>query len=258
MMLDEIAAEIRDAGHPIAMIAGSGVSYSAGIPTGQEVLREIARMRGESADPDPVAWYLRSLGAFPNYFGMVGDENDALPGEIFASGRAPTPAHRAIARLAAAGVVGPILTPNLDRLLEQALTDASVAFDVAFDLDGLARMTFERVAVCKLHGDYQDIRVRHTALGEHIYHGAIDRLLDSVFTGFDLLVCGWSASWDVPLCRALCRASGRRTWWLHRGPLSEAAQEVFAIRHPRAVQVSSSDEGMTRLSRLLLDTDRCA
>ncbi|MCC5580329.1 SIR2 family protein [Microtetraspora sp. AC03309] len=256
-MIEEIAAGIRAAARPIAVLAGSGVSQSAGVPTGQDLLRGLARRRGEDAGPDPVTWYLGALETFPDYFGMVGDGTDALPDPIF-DRPSTTPAHRAIGRMAAAGFVGPILTTNLDRLLERALREAGVPFDIAYDLDALARIGLDGVVLLKLHGDYRDIGIRHTARAAHSYHGVIDDLLDRVFAGFDLLVCGWSASWDVPLRRALRRAERERIWWLQCGPPSEAAQRIFAVRRPTVAAVEGSDEGLTELSALLLGTDRDA
>jgi hypothetical protein len=251
--LAEIAARILAARKPIAMIAGAGTSHSAGVPTGGDVLREIARRRGEDAGDDPVAWYQQSVGIFPDYFGMVGDGTDILPDAVF-DRRTPTPAHRSIARLAAAGVLGPILTPNLDRLLDQALHEAGITAEPAYTLDALAEVSLDGVVLLKLHGDFRDIGIRHTALGEHIYHGVIDDLLDRVFAGFDLLVAGWSASWDVPLTRALCRAGRGRIWWLQCGPPSAVARQIFAARRPVIAPVAGSDEGLSELTALLLDT----
>jgi hypothetical protein len=247
--LARIAEEIRAAPKPIAMIAGSGTSQSAGVPTGGDMLRELAGRNNEDAGDDPVEWYLASARRFPDYFGMVGDGTDRLPDAVFA-GRTPTPAHRCIAGLAAEGVLGPILTPNLDPLLDQALEGLNP--QIAYSLDGLRHIDLDRPALLKLHGDYRDIGIRHTALGEHVYHGIIDDLLDRIFARFDLLVAGWSASWDVPLTRALCRAKTGRTWWLQCGPPSEAARRIFAARAPVIAPVEGSDEGLTELSSLLL------
>ncbi|MGH3392008.1 MAG: SIR2 family protein [Actinomadura sp.] len=254
--LAELAAEIRKGPRPIAVLAGAGVSDSAGVPTGQQLLGLLARERGVDPGPDPVAWYLAATGDFPDYFGMVQDTpaSDVLPGELYER-PVPTAAHRAIARLVAAGWIGPILTTNLDRLLEQALGQAGLTVQVAFDLDAIARVSSGQPALIKLHGDYQNIGIRHTARA-HTYHPVIDTLLDRVFTAFDLLVCGWSASWDVPLCDALCRATGRRVHWLQCGPASRAAQRVFAARRVSVAAVASSDAGLGALSAILLDQDR--
>ncbi|GAA2097424.1 SIR2 family protein [Actinomadura alba] len=269
--IDELAAEILAGPRPIAVLAGAGVSDSAGVLTGQELLRRAARERGEDPGPDPVAWYLTATGGFPDYFGMVRDgsaSSEALPGEPYERSSsevlpgelyerpAPTPAHRAIAELVAAGHVGPVLTTNLDRLLERALNQVGPAVPVAFDLDAMARVSLEGPALVKLHGDYRDIGIRHTARALHTYHPIIDTLLDRVFTDFDLLVCGWSASWDLPLCDALCRTTGRRVRWLQCGPPSRAARRIFEIRKPSIASVTSSDAGLTALAAILLDQRR--
>jgi hypothetical protein len=255
--IEQLAARIRVGPRPIAVLAGAGVSDSAGVLTGQQLLGRVARERGEDPGPDPVTWYLTATGDFPDYFGMVQGASappDALPGRLYER-PTPTPAHRAIARLVAAGWAGPILTTNLDRLLELALADLEV--QVAFDLDAMARVSVGKPALIKLHGDYRDIGIRHTARVLHTYHPVIEGLLDRVFAEFDLLVCGWSASWDVPLREALCRTTaGRRVRWLQCGPPSRAARRVFEIRKPSIASVTSSDAGLTALATLLLDQDR--
>ena len=261
VQMDELAAEIRAGPRPIAVLAGAGLSRSAGVSTGQELLRRIARDRGEDPGPDPLAWYLGATGRFPDYFGMMqGDATtdsasaptpDRLPGERYEQ-RAPTAAHRALAQLVAAGWVGPILTTNLDRLLELALGQAGQRVEAAFDLEAMARITLEEPVLIKLHGDYRDISIRHTA-PLHSYHPVVDALLDRVLARFDLLVCGWSASWDVPLSQALRRTTIRRVLWLQCGPPSRAAQQIFAIRSPSVASVAGSDVGLTALGRRLLE-----
>lgn len=48
-----------------ALLIGSGVSRSAGIPTGWEVLedliRKLAHVKGEDSGPDPAAWYVKEV-----------------------------------------------------------------------------------------------------------------------------------------------------------------------------------------------------
>jgi hypothetical protein len=285
--IEALAAEIRAGPRPIAVLAGAGVSRSAGVQTGQDLIGRLARRRGANPGRDPVAWYLTATGGFPDYFGMVQDSgtvrdrgtvrdsgtvrdpggvrnpggvrdapaSEALPGELYER-PAPAPAHQAIARLVAAGWAGPILTTNLDRLLELALGRAGLSVEAAFDLDAMARVKLDEPVLIKVHGDYRNIGIRHTARAPHTYHPVIDTLLDRVFAGFDLLVCGWSASWDLPLGDALRRTTGRRVFWLQCGPPSHAAERIFEIRKPSIASVTSSDAGLTALSTILLDQER--
>ncbi|MFI5797015.1 SIR2 family protein [Streptomyces sp. NPDC051677] len=265
----------------MAVLAGAGVSASAGVSTGQELLRGIAARQGEVIDGDPVAWYLGRHGALPNYIRMLQSEGDvshdalALPTSHFdrrpdGGPTRPTPAHRALASLVAAGHLrGPVLTTNFDRLLETALGEAGVRAEVALELGGIAAAT-ERVAadeaagaaapgvspgeplahVCdlvKLHGDYLDIRIRDTSCGFAAYHPVIETFLQTVLDHCDLLVCGWSASWDIPLRQALERTAhpGRRTFWLQCGPPTDPALRVMRARDAVVVPVTDSDAGLT-------------
>jgi hypothetical protein len=263
-----VAQGIADSRRPVAVLAGAGVSASAGVLTGQELLQGIAARQGEHIDGDPVDWYLSRYGVFPNYIRMLQTEGNvshdtlALPSRHFdrqAGGgpRHPTPAHRALASMVADGRLGPVLTTNFDRLLEAALAQAGVRADVALELWGIASAT-ERVVdpapdggvLVKLHGDYLDIRIRDTSCGFATYHPVIETFLETVFGHCDLLVCGWSASWDIPLRRALERTarSDRRTFWLQCGVPTEPAQRLMRVRRALIVPVVDSDTGLTELA----------
>jgi hypothetical protein len=209
--IGRLAAAIGAGPRPIAVLAGAGVSRSAGIPTGQELLARAARERGQVPADDPVPWYQTATGRFPDYFAMAGAEpdGDTLPPQPYRDA-SPGIAHRMIARLVVAGWAGPVLTTNLDPLLERALAEAGQHVPVAFDLATMAGADLSGPVLIKLHGDYRDTSIRRTAPALHRYHPVIDALLDRVFAAFDLLVCGWSASWDLPLGEALRRAGGRR------------------------------------------------
>jgi hypothetical protein len=53
-----------------ALLLGSGVSRSAGIPTGWEIVldlvRKIASLKGADCGPDPAAWYARTFKKDPD------------------------------------------------------------------------------------------------------------------------------------------------------------------------------------------------
>jgi hypothetical protein len=280
-----LARGIAGSRRPVAVLAGAGVSASAGVSTGQELLRGIAARQGEVIDGDPVAWYLDRHGAFPNYIRMLQSEGEvshdtlALPTSHFdrqpdGGPTRPTPAHRALASMAADGhLLGPVLTTNFDRLLETALGEAGVRAEVALELRGIAAAT-ERVAVdgqrggtpadadvcrlVKLHGDYLDIRIRDTSCGFATYHPVIEAFLQTVLDHCHLLVCGWSASWDIPLRQALERTArpDRRTFWLQCGPPTDPALHVMRARDALVVPVTDSDAGLTELAELAQSSGR--
>jgi hypothetical protein len=270
-----LISRLRAAPPPVAVLVGSGASSPSGIITGQDLLLSIAADRGEQPGDDPVGWYIRTFGVFPNYIRMLQQAGGmvdelALPCSYFetADGRpiTPSPAHRAIAAMAAAGLAGPILTPNFDRLLEQALLDAGVRFRAAYTLRAITRAlgavshaAEDELLLVKLHGDYQDISIRDTSCGFATYHPAIDALLEAVLSQFDLLVCGWSASWDIPLRRAAERwADPTRllTFWLLRGHATPEASRVIVARQAHVIPVTSSSAGLMALAcSLRLPTD---
>lgn len=55
--IHELAIELQTAAWPIAMLVESGVSRSVGVPTEQELRRNVARRLGENPGEDPVDWY---------------------------------------------------------------------------------------------------------------------------------------------------------------------------------------------------------
>lgn len=265
--VEPVAAAIRAAPGSFAVLAGAGVSRTAGIITGEDLLRRHAAGLGDDAGPHPVGWYRGRHGARPNYIGMLqqaaGTPGAArLPSDHFeaaAGALQPTPAHRALAAMVAAGL-GPILTTNFDPLLELALARAGVACTVAASLGAMARAVRRRgpapgagCLLVKLHGDYRDLGIRDTSAGRDSYHALIDALLDWVLGDFGLLVCGWSGAWDVALGRALARtAGGRPTCWLLRGPASPEAASLIALRRAHVVAVPSADAGLQALAAAVL------
>ena len=221
-----------------ALLLGSGVSRSAGIPTGWEVvldlIRKVARLSGQDCEPDPAAWYKATFGAEPGYSSLLDQlagspaERNRLLRSCFEPSadereqglKLPTAAHKAIAELVAAGFVRVIVTTNFDRLIEQALEAIGISPTVISTpdaADGALPVVHTSCTVIKVHGDYLDTRIKNSPAELAEYDPRIDRLLDRVFDEFGLIVCGWSAEWDaaseaswnaVPIIAS--RPSGRR------------------------------------------------
>jgi hypothetical protein len=265
--VEPVAAAIRAAPGRLAVLAGAGVSRTAGIMTGEDLLRRQAAELGDDAGPHPVGWYRQRHGVRPSYIGILQSPAGTLgaarlPGghfEAVPGAREPTPAHRALAAMAAAGHLGPLLTTNFDPLLELALARSGVACTVAASLGSMARAARRRgprpgagCLLVKLHGDYRDLGIRHTSAGRDRYHAVIDALLDWVLGDHGLLVCGWSGAWDVALGRALARTAGGPTFWLLRGSATPEAARLIALRRARVVAVPSSDAGLEALAAAVL------
>jgi hypothetical protein len=265
-----------------ALLLGSGVSRSAGIPTGWEVvldlIRRLATLEGEDCEPEPDAWYREKYGTQPTYSGLL-DAVAKAPAERSQLLKAyfqptddereqnlkvPTAAHRAIARLVKKGAVKVVLTTNFDRLVEQALQAEGVSPTVISTpdaADGALPIVHSPATVIKLHGDYLDTRIKNTPDELARYDGRIDELLDRVLDEFGLVVCGWSAEWDTALCSAIERCKGRRftTYWAHRGKVPEAARKLVDLRGAVPVGIKGADEFFSDLAEkvdALADVDR--
>ena len=58
-----------------AVLVGSGVSRSAGVPTGWEIvldlIRRVAKLAGDDCEPDPESWYREKYDDDPTYSGLL-------------------------------------------------------------------------------------------------------------------------------------------------------------------------------------------
>lgn len=252
-----------------ALLLGSGVSGSAGIPTGWEIvldlIRKLAAAEGATAD-DPTSWYRAKFREAPDYTKVVARlaktsaERRGLLRPYFEPTeeereeglKVPTPAHRAIAGLVKAGLIRMILTTNFDRLMETALGDEGVAADVVSSPDafkGAVPYVHSPCMLVKLHGDYLDIRIRNTTRELAKYPEPVNSFLDRVLDEFGLIVCGWSADWDRALADAILRCPTRRftTFWLTRHELDGRSRELASNRRASVVTISNADDAFVRI-----------
>ncbi len=249
-----------------ALLLGSGLSSAARIPTGWQVtldlIRKLAATHGVAFDNDEEAerWYRDTYDEAPDYSDLLdaltstSDERQMLLRSYFEptdeereeGKKVPTNAHRAIARMVRNENVRVILTTNFDRLLEQALQDEDIQPDVISSvhaLDGAVPYVHADVFVVKLHGDYRDTRLLNTEAELSAYPEELNTFLDEIFDRFGLVVCGWSATWDVALRNAILRAPNRRftTFWLTRGELSTEAESVIDHRGAEVLNIEDAD-----------------
>jgi hypothetical protein len=160
--------------------------------------------------------------------------------------KAPTTAHRAIARLVATGHIRVILTTNFDKLAERAIDELGITPTVVSSPDqvqGLPPLLQIPCLVVKLHGDYLDSRIKNTPEELARYDKRVNRLLDRLLDEFGLIICGWSAQWDAALCSALARCRTHRftTYWTYRGELDAEANRLISLRRAQAIQISDAD-----------------
>lgn len=255
-----------------ALLLGSGVSRSAEILTGWEVvldlIHQLAIAGGEDCGPNPVAWLkerhdmepdysklLDAVGKTPaerrqilnSYFEPTEDEREQNKKE-------PAKAHEAIARLVAGGFVKVIVTTNFDRLTERAIQAVGISPTVVSTPDacaGMLPLTQQKCVIVKLHGDYKDVRIKNTPEELATYARPTRKLLDQILDEFGLIVCGWSGEWDTALRAAIERCPSRRFstfWTVHKGNISDTAERLIKRRHGQTLQISDADSFFTDLA----------
>jgi hypothetical protein len=247
-----------------ALLLGSGISRSSGIPTGWEIvedlIRQVAQLRKEACEPVPDAWFTRTFGSEPNYSDVLdqiakspAERSQLLRGyfepteqELAEGRKRPSPAHKAIAQLMARGYIRVVVTTNFDRLLEQALVEIGIQPVVISTVDamrGALPLAHAPCSIIKINGDYLDTRLRNTRGELETYHEGLNKLLDRVFDEYGLIVAGWSAEWDTALCAAFQRCASRRftTYWAQRGPLRPRAEELVALRNATTIPITDAD-----------------
>jgi hypothetical protein len=244
------------------LLLGSGISRASGIPTGwevvQDLIRKVAKLEGQDCEPDPVEWFKLKHAADPDYSRILDGiaktptERQQLLRAYFepteeerSQGlKSPSPAHKAIAQIVSAGYVRVIVTTNFDRLMEKALEELGVAPTVISTPDqvaGALPLAHSGVTVIKLHGDYLDTRIKNTEPELALYDPPLSALLDRVIDEYGLIICGWSADWDIALRAAIERCPSRRftTYWATRAPPAGHAKRL--VDHRRAEVIRTRD-----------------
>lgn len=276
--LDALKFAMHSSKGGYALLLGSGVSRSAGVMTGWELvgdlIRRLAAVRRVDVVDDPYAWYREECGGRePSYSEVVAalalspaDRRQLLRGYFEATeadreqGRkVPTRAHRAIARMAARGHVRVIVTTNFDPLMESALEAEGVVPAVVStpdQIEGLPPLRDLGCLVVKPHGDYRDERIKNTPEELASFDERVAALLQRLFEDYGLLVCGWSADWDTALRYTLERSRLRGTmYWTVVAEPSEAAANLAPLKRGRFISIISADEFFDDLADSLAGMD---
>lgn len=256
------------------LLIGSGVSRSAGIPTGWEItlelVKKVAAASGSELGSSAEEWFQETYGKEPDYSDLLdqlcksaSERQQYLKGffeptseEREEGVKGPTQAHNAIAELMAEGYVRVIVTTNFDRLLEQALEAKGIVPVVISNADqvkGMLPLVHQKHCIVKVHGDYLDTRIMNTEAELAGYAPEMDRLLDQIFDEFGVILCGWSGAWDPALRGAIARAPSRRfsSYWAVRGALGSEAQKLAGDRGIVPIQIESADGFFAKLAENL-------
>lgn len=254
-----------------ALLLGSGVSRSAGIPTGWEVvldlIRKLARLTGEDCEPDPALWFKEKFGREPEYSKLLYDiskssaERQQFHKSYFEPTeeerehglKLPTSAHKAIAELISKGYVKVIITTNFDRLLEKAIEEGGVmpvVISTPDGVDGAIPLIHSKLTIIKVNGDYLDARLKITEDELSEYDERINRLLDRILDEFGLIVSGWSAKWDIALRGALERCKNHRftTYWSVKDEIDDTSKKLVGLRCAQIISIKNADYFFSELA----------
>lgn len=257
-----------------ALLIGSGVSRSSGVPTGWEItlelVKKVAAASGAEISSTAEEWFHETYGMEPDYSELLNqlckspaERQQYLKGFFEPSDeereeglKQPTAAHHAIAELMAGGYIRVVVTTNFDRLLEQALEAKGIVPVVISNADqakGMLPLVHQKQCLIKVHGDYLDTRIMNTVSELAAYPLEMDRLLDQVFDEFGMILCGWSGEWDPALGSAIKRAPSRRfsSYWAARGDLTGMAQKIATDRGIVSIPIEGADSFFSKLSENL-------
>lgn len=236
-----------------ALLLGSGISYSSGIPTGWGILKELCRRimihNGES-ETDEIKWYESYYGKPALYDEVIemlaktSSERSGLLREFFEpteddlehKRKTPTQAHRSIAQLVKQGYIKVIITTNFDRLIEQSLDELNVQYQTLYhdsDIEGMKPLAHADCTVLKIHGDYRDTRFKNVTDELKSYSEPLMDILKRIFDEYGLIVSGWSAEWDTALRDVIKSVKGRRySWYWHSlsSEINDKADELIRFR----------------------------
>lgn len=268
-----------------ALLLGSGVSTGAGMPTGWGVVTDLVRkvaaqVDGDSVDTvsnDPEGWWRQHYGEALGYStllealaptaasrqGLLAGYFEPTEEEREDGIKAPSAAHRAIAKLMKQGYVKVIITTNFDRLMERALEAEGVAPQVIARPDAVAGMEplpHADATVIKIHGDYKDLGSLNTPEELAAYPDRWNDLLRRILYEYGLVISGWSAEWDTALVTLMENSASRRypLYWDSRSSKGGAAKRLIASRRGAVIPADGADEMFTQVLANVESLERLA
>jgi hypothetical protein len=262
-----------------AVLAGSGMSTAAGIPTGWDLTKALAALealhRDEHIPDDIEAWWAANK-AVPLAYSTVMEaiaptlgQRQALlrsviepsADEIRAGLKIPGAAHHALAELVSRGYVRVIVTTNFDRLIETALRGAGIEEQMLSgpgDLPGMIPLQHTACTVIKLHGDYQQANLINTDAELAEYEPQWLGLVRRVLTEYGLVTVGWSGQSDTALRREIVAAAGLRYGCFLgiRGELISDLETLERDGRATVVPVTSADDFFDKVAGTLTEVAR--
>jgi hypothetical protein len=136
--------------------------------------------------------------------------------------------------------------------LEKALSEQGITptiISTEDEMKGAMPFVHNDCTIVKLHGDYMDTRIKNTPEELAKYSNKVNKYLDQIFDDFGLIICGWSAEYDIALRNALYRKKNRRfsTYWTVKGKLREDAVRLSNHLKTEQIPIESANKFFTQL-----------
>lgn len=254
-----------------ALLLGSGISRNSGIPTGWDIIldlvKKLAIQQKEVEPKDPETWFKNKYQEELNYSSILSQlvlasgERVNLLKDYFEPSeeerenhlKEPTKAHKAIAQLAKDGYLKVVITTNFDRLLETALDDIGVKYQVISNessIEGATPLIHAPFTILKVNGDYKDCRFKNTEEELSKYPHSIREYISRIIDEFGLITCGWSATWDKALIDIIKSSTNRRysSFFTYTNTCEESLNELAEFRGGKTLMINDADTFFTELS----------
>ncbi len=197
MMLDD---DLRPslAASNVCAFAGAGLSIGAGLPGWYDLIAELSARIGYKLAPREWATGDALIDAAQAYVNRQGLHSliSHLKDRLDTTGKQPTAAHRALARLP----ISLVFTANFDDLLERAFRDAGKRVEVVVRDSSIPFMRRgpDTVNIVKLYGDLDQpdtiVLARQQYESYFLQRPQMVKLLETELARSDTLYLGWSGS----------------------------------------------------------------
>ena len=257
-----------------ALLLGSGISLPAKVMSGwkvtEDLIKKLAAIQGETIKVDAFEWFKAKYGCDAEYsklleqLGHKPSEMESLLRPYFEPSeedvefgyKKPTDAHKAIAEMAKRGYFKVIITTNFDRLLETALDEQGIRYQVIChesEIESRVPLYHHPLTILKINGDYKDCRFRNTEKELSAYPDVLVDYLDAIFKNFGIITCGWSATWDKALINQLRSNEKHRYsyFYTYVGNPSKEIQCVTEDSKGESIQIAAGDVFFTELNERL-------
>lgn len=257
-----------------ALLLGSGISLPAKIMTGWKVteylVKKLAAIQGETISGDAFEWFKLKYGCDAEYsmlleqLGHKPSEMESLLRPYFEPTdedvefgyKKPTNAHKAIAEMAKRGYFKVIITTNFDRLLETALDEQGIRYQVIChesEIESREPLYHHPLTLLKINGDYKDCRFRNTEKELSSYPQELIDYLNPILKNFGLITCGWAARWDKALIKQIEDNDNHRYsyYYTYIGSVSKEIESITSNSKGESLQITDGNSFFTEMNERL-------